>query len=113
MQFDHWATGIRNAGSPSELSAGPSANRHHAAVVVSDLAATSRRGLPGTLPAVLPLVNLPGKRLEPTAASTKKQEENHNEQDQTESATAVVAKSGAHVIAAAAEKQQENHKNED
>jgi hypothetical protein len=47
----------------------------------------------------------PRNKLKPSAAPAKKQEENHNEQDKTKSATAIVANSGTHVVAAAAENQ--------
>jgi hypothetical protein len=40
--------------------------------------------------------------LEPPAASPKKQEKNHNQQNEAETAPAIIANAGTHVVAAAA-----------
>lgn len=51
--------------------------------------------------------------LEAIAASPKDQEENHDEQHKTESATAVIADAGAHIVAAPAQQKEKDHKNQD
>jgi hypothetical protein len=55
----------------------------------------------------------PPESLEPPAASSKDQEENHDHENQAEPSTAVITDAGTHVITAAAKQEQEKHENED
>jgi hypothetical protein len=50
--------------------------------------------------------------LKPAASSPKKQEKDHNQQNDAEAATPVVTKAGAHVVAASPEEQEKDHEND-